>query len=128
MPTIGEMIDKCLELEAYVEQEQNAFDVQIKPYKEAVTALKQACLGELQRTGQQNAKSENGGTAYQQTILSVKVDNQDTLRDFVVQNNRWDMVSLSALKDGVKAYREQFDKDPPGVVSQPITKCNIRRS
>ena len=128
VPTIGQMIDKYKELETYIEAEEAAYAERMKPYTTAIATIKNACLAELQRTGQQNAKSENGGTAYQQEILSVKVDNQDTLFDYVSKSGNWAMVTLAPVKDAVKQYREAHAADPPGIISQPIVKCNIRRT
>jgi hypothetical protein len=128
MTTIGELIDKYKELEDFVEAEDKVYGEKMKPYRDAINTIKQAALGELQRTGQQNAKSENGGTAYQQTILSVKVDKPDEFIKFIVEQARWDMLSPGALKEPVREYLEQTKAPPPGLLTEFITKCNIRRS
>lgn len=128
MITIGQLIDKYKELDAFVETEDTAHSERMKPYREAIATIKNAALSELQRTGQQNAKSENGGTAYQQTIMSVKVDNSSAFLDFVAKNNRWDMLSPQALKEPVKEFVETNKAEPPGLKVEFITKCNIRTS
>lgn len=128
MPTIGELIDKYKELETYVEAEDEAYNKRMKPFKDGINTIKQAALAELQRTGQQNAKSENGGTAYQQTILSVKVDKPDVFIQFVRDNDRWDMLSPGALKEPVREFLDKTSTPPPGLLTEFITKCNIRRS
>jgi len=128
-PTLGDLIDKYKELETYVEAEDAAYGAAMKPYKDAINLIKSAVLAELQRTGQQNAKSENGGTAYQQTSMSVKVDNREQFLDFISQQGRWDMLDAGALKEPVKDWLDKNNGvEPPGLKVSYFTKCNIRRS
>ena len=127
-PTIGELVAKHNEILAFVEQEQETYDARMKPYIEGINLIKSTCLGILQQQGQQNAKTESG-TAYQQTTMSVKVDNPNAFLDFVAKENQWDMLSPQALKDPVKDWLDKNNGvPPPGVKIDFFTKCNIRRS
>lgn len=127
-PTIGDLVAKHNELLAYIEGEDAAYAERMKPYKDGINLIKQACLTALQEQGQQNAKTE-AGTAYQQTSMSVKVDNRDEYLRFIAEQNMWSMLDAGALKDPV---RDWLDKNngtpPPGIAVTFFTKCNIRRT
>jgi len=123
---IGDLIAKEKEFEAYVEAETKAFDERMKPYTEGIKVLKNTLLAMLQEQNLQNFKSYHG-TAYQQTILSVKVDNKDAFLDFVVKQGKWDMLNVGAAKEPVQAFLDaNAGVTPPGIKVDYITKCNIR--
>jgi hypothetical protein len=126
-PTIGALVEKHNELLAYVEAEQAAFDERIKPYTDALATIKGAALAHLQEQGQQNAKTEFG-TAYQSTIMSVKVDNPAIFLDFIREQGLWTMLQVGALKEPVREFLDTTSRPPPGLKVDFITKCNIRRS
>lgn len=127
-PTIGDLIAKHNEIKTYAEAEQTDFDARMKPYRDAMEAINGAILAELQRQGVQNFKTD-AGTAYQQTTMSVKVDNRADFLQFVTEKDRWDFLDARCLKDPVKEWLDKNDGVvPPGVKVDFFTKCNIRRS
>lgn len=126
--TDADLIAKHNEILAEVERIEGEQKLVLQPYKDAIGAIKAAMLERLQAEGHQNVKTEEG-TAYQQTTMSVKVDNRDELLNFVSVNNRIDMLDIGVLKEPVKDWLDTHDGvPPPGVKVDFFTKCNIRRS
>ena len=126
--TDAELIARYHELKAALDAICAEQELVTKPYNDALNAIKGAMLARLQEQGHQNVKTDEG-TAYQQTTMSVKVDNRDALMEFVRQNNRTDMLDIGVLKDPVKDWLDTHDGvAPPGVAVSFFTKCNIRKS
>ena len=137
MPTIGELIEKHNELLEYVEAEQAAFDEKIKPYKDAIEAIKVHTGAELMKqvqnippwvdTPKANVSIQGVGTAYLQTTLSAKVDNPADFKALCLAD--WSFADLRCRKDPVREWLIKHNGEkPPGVAVEFITKCNIRRS
>ena len=97
--TIGDLVAKHNEILAFLEAEDEKHAAATRPYRDAINVIKGACLASLQEQGQQNAKTE-AGTAYQQTSMSVKVDNRDEFLKFVADNHL-DFLDAGALKEPV---------------------------
>jgi hypothetical protein len=126
MPTISELVKAHQTIKAFLEGE----DDRLKPYREQMTALENACLQLLQEQGQQNAKTEFG-TAYLSHTLSVKVDNRDTFLHFVVNGHNWNFLDARVLKEPVQEWIERNPSVSPaeiGLKTTPTVKCNIRKS
>src|SRR6267154_301481 len=105
-PTIGDMIAKHNEIKALVEAEDEAHDVKMKPYKQAMATLVNTCGALLQEQNAQNFKSD-AGTAYLQHGLSVKVDNRAEFLKFMIEQNAWDFLDAGVLKDPVRGYLDK---------------------
>lgn len=124
--TIGAMIDRYKEIEAYVDAEQADHDKRIKPYLDAMKLINAQVLGHLQANGMQNYKTEEGNCAYQQTIMSAKVDNRAEFLQFAAEHV--DFLQAGVMKEPVKDYLDKNNgTPPPGVKVEFITKCNIRK-
>ncbi len=126
--TIDDMVRKAIELDDYISAETKAHDERMKPYRDGLNAIKAATLAHLQAQKQQNAKTESG-TAYQQTTMSVKVDDREKFLDFIDGQEQWSMLDAGALKAPVETWiNEHNGEAPPGISVSFFTKCNIRRS
>lgn len=126
MSTIGEMIAQHQSLKAHVEKETEAFSQAIKPYGDAMQVIEQCILGELDKQGLKNFKS-NHGTAYKSVTMSAKVDNRDAFLQFVKLDN-WSFLDARVLKGPVEEFIEAHKQSPPGIAVSYNAKCNIRKS
>jgi hypothetical protein len=136
-PTIGEVIDRYKAIEAHVDAECAKFDEAMKPWKEAMDTMKGYIHGELLRQNLKNFKSEKG-TAYLTETLSAKVDNRADFLEFVKQDH-WEFLDARVLKEPVENWlaseeiRAKMEpgyvaKPPPGLKTEWIIKCNIRKA
>jgi phage host-nuclease inhibitor protein Gam len=138
-PTVGAMIDKVKELEAYIAAEMAAVTERLAPFQQAVDCLTGAIKQYLLDNGAQNVKSEGGFTAYLSRPLSVKVVDRDAFLSFVVGQNHFEFLDARCLKAPVEELLDANDKRakdglPPilpssiGISAEPQIKCNIRKS
>lgn len=130
-PDLGAMIDKYREIEAMVDAAAEAFAAEWKPYKDGMAALKVAVGVELVRQKLQNSRGQDG-LAYLKRGITPTVDNRETFLDFVVDNNRWDLLDAGVLVDPIKVMmvddQGNYTKDPPpGVTVKPYVTCIIRK-
>lgn len=129
MITDAQLVEQYLKLKAHVASRQEAFDAEIKPYKDGMTVIENAFLERLTERGADNTKT-GAGTAYKSTIRGFKVVDQAALLKFVTeQGGSMELIDIKVLKDPVKDWVENTGSLPPGVVeNEPFTRINIRRS
>lgn len=129
--TIAELIAKHNELLSYLEVEQAKVDETLKPYREAVEAIRAELGAMLTAQGMQNFKlddGENKGTAYLQETMNVKIDNPNEFMAFV-QQGHGEFLDIGVLKKPVKEWLGANNgTPPPGTSVSFFTKCLIRRS
>lgn len=131
MPTISEMIERHNEIKVYLEKEAMGYAERMKPYNEAMGVIEQVILGMLNKefpdlNGPASFKCE-AGTAYRSRTLSVRVTDKQAFTDFILDGHM-EFLDARVLKEPVKEWREANHADPPGVTSDPVIKCNIRRT
>ena len=68
------------------------------------------------------------GTVYWSVHNSASVAEPTVFKDFVVQNNAWDLIETRASKTAVKSYIEGHGTPPPGVNFSSVRVFNLRRS
>ena len=124
--SIGQLIERHTELKNFVEAEQEKFDAEMKPFKEAMKTIANTVLGELNAQGVQNFKSEEG-TAFKRTTFKAKVADRDRFLPFVAQGN-WEFVSNSIPLEPVEEFYQKHGSFPPGIDVEQTVSCVIRRS
>lgn len=128
MITDAQLVEKYLALKAKVASMSEAFDAQVKPYKDGMATIENALLALLNERGADNTKTENG-TAYKSTLLNVKVIDQAAFLKFCTeQGGSAEMMDIKALKDPVKDWIEETGNPPPGVETSQFVRVNVRRS
>jgi hypothetical protein len=66
------------------------------------------------------------GTAYWSTVASASVAEPATFKQFVIDNQQWDLIETRAAKLAVKSYVEGHGVPPPGVNFSSIKVFNLR--
>jgi hypothetical protein len=128
MITDAQLVEKYLALKAKVASMTEAFDAQVKPYKDGMAMIENALLALLNERGADNTKTENG-TAYKSTLLNVKVVDQAAFLKFCTeQGGSVEMLNIGALKEPVKEWIEETGNPPPGVETSQFVRVNVRRS
>ena len=138
-PTMGELIDKHQEIDAYIAAQAAAFAKTMAPWQQALGVLNAEIKSRLLGGGMQNSKSANGWTAYISRTLSVKVVDREKYLDFVVNDN-WQYLDARVLKGPVEDWIEKnqterikqglapLSVEELGLEVTPIVKCNVRKS
>lgn len=124
----SEIIGKYIEYRDFLAKRQEAFDLEIKPYQDAMTVLSGAMQLSLINQGEESVRTE-AGTAYLSTTLHARVKDREALMNFIRESDEFDLLTAAVSKDAVKAYLDEHQGAlPPGVETTWIQKCNFRRS
>lgn len=124
----SEIIGKYIEYRDFLAKRQEAFDLEIKPYQDAMTVLSGAMQLQLIEAKEESVRTE-AGTAYLSTTLHARVKDRDALMNFIRESDEFDLLTAAVSKDAVKAYLDEHQGAlPPGVETTFITKCNFRRA
>ena len=128
--TDAQLVEKYLELKAHIASHTEAFDTELKPFKDGMTTIENEFLKRLDERGADNTKTD-AGTAYKSTLLNVKVVDRDAFLKFCT--TYWEtigaeMLNVTAVKDPVKQYMEAHNLEPPGVSTSQFVRINVRRS
>lgn len=99
---------------------------QLRPIRDAMEAIEAHFLQVMLREGMSSIKTD-GGTAYQQTRTSYKIDDPSEFRAWVEQNNRPDFYENRPSKDTLEAWVAAGNPLPPGVVVNSEVRVNIRK-
>lgn len=70
----------------------------------------------------------NIGTAYRSVRTAATISNWEVFLDFVISNERWDMLERRPNKSAVEKYLIEQKKTPPGVDWHKSYVANFRRS
>jgi len=123
-----EIIARYIAMRDYLAQRQEAFDAEIKPYKEGMDALAGMVQLELNQRGEESVKTE-AGTAYLSKTMTVKVKDRHALFDFIRESDEFDLLTAAVAKDAVQQYMDEHQGAmPPGVEAAYFTRCNFRRA
>ena len=124
--TDNALIDKYLEIKAYVERRESELSDQLKPAREGMELIKNTILARLNARGAENTKTY-AGTAYKSKILSIKVIGRQEFLDFCTSGNA-DMLQVGAVTDEVKTYMAEYGTVPAGLETSTTIRINIRKS
>lgn len=95
---------------------------EIAPYNQGLSDLEGLLMGALDKAGLQSAKTPHG-TAYKNTVSSAKVIDWSTVLDFIIAEERFDLLEKRVNKTVVEEIG-----DVPGVSVDKVLKINVRRS
>lgn len=119
---IDQIVEKYVELRDAKAEIAERHKAELAPYAQMLDKLEGILLGELDKAGLQSAKTPHG-TAYKSVTTSAKVIDWDKTLDFIVEQERFDLIQRRVNKDVVEEIGEV-----PGVAIEKILKVNVRRS
>ena len=96
----------------------------VKPIKENMELIENSLYQWMDEKGVKNVKTSYG-TAYQSQVNSVKVTDWQQVRNFIEENDAWDILNRAVNKTAVV---NDYKGEVPGVQISVINKLNIRRS
>lgn len=100
----------------------------LKPLQEAKALLEAMFLAHLTATNQTAARTESG-TAHIVDKLSATIEDPGTFKQFVIDNELWDLVDWRANAPTVAEYAETHEGElPPGIKFNRYRTTGVRRS
>ena len=95
-------------------------------YKEKIMLLERWFDEKARQDGLENIKTPLG-TGYWSTTHRCSVSSPSEFREYVIANQRWDLMETRASKKAVEAELEASGELPPGVNFSSIRGFNFRR-
>lgn len=125
------LIDVYLQLRALKEQAKADYEETIEPITNRMEQIENTLSGELNRLGLKNLQTDKG-TVYRTTWTKVNITDWDKVADYVVSNNRFDLLEKRLAKtvvlDTLTQNEEQGLPTIPGIAIETGLKVNIRKS
>lgn len=101
---------------------------QMKPLNDAMEMLDSKLLEMCIANGTDAVKVKGIGSATKSLKESCSIENPEDFKKFVIDNERWDMVSWSAKTEETKGYVQEHGALPPGVKISSYMKMSVRRA
>jgi len=101
---------------------------EMKPINEAMAAIDTAMLAHCQQHGIDSIKVKGIGSATTAVSTSYSLENPEMFQQYVIANQRWDMINWAANKEACEGFTQEFKVLPPGVKSSSYRHMNVRRA
>lgn len=115
--TPGDLVQRYLELRAYVEARTKAFEDELAPYKQGMETIEGAVHKYLDDNNLDNIKCETG-TAFKKSGTRVRVVDRNAFNEFVGQQPDFSGLAYftnAVSKEMIVEYVKQHETPPPGV-------------
>lgn len=122
---IGDVARGYKNLKDFIRKADAAHQETMKQHKEQLEVWKQAMGKLLQNAGVNSAKTE-AGTVYTTTIENVKIDNWEDFFAWVNEIQEPEMLAEACTPTAVLAWRDKYNKLPPGVSTSAIVNINFK--
>ena len=119
-------VRKHRELRAKQDEIEERHKAELKPYKEALSQIEIALLGQLQAANMNSVKTP-AGTCYLSTRRSVTIADPAVFRAWVEANERPDFYENRVAKEALDTYLAEGGALPPGLKVSADTKVNVRK-
>lgn len=125
------LIDVYLRLRKLKEAAKARYDEEVAPITERMEAIENTFSGELNRLGLKNLQTTSG-TVYRTSWTKVSPTDWDKVTEYVVKNNRFDLLEKRLAKTVVLDTLQQNEEAGlppiPGIAIETGLKVNIRKA
>lgn len=123
----AELVEIYIKLRDAKKAAQDEFKKSIERTNLGMEKLEAILLAKLQELGVDSLSAKGIGTVYRNTETSASVRDKAAFRDFVMQNDNWEVADLRANKVVVEAMLKQ-GIEVPGVNFTTMHTVGVRRS
>lgn len=100
---------------------------ELAPMNTQIEKLEAWLLDKLIRDGAQNFKASTG-VAFQQEVSSVTAPDFGVTLEWIVENERWDMLEKRVAKTVVLEHIAETGETPPGLEIKRAVEVRVRRA
>lgn len=122
----AQLIDGYLKLRAKKKALEAEHKKVLGPINALMEQLDGLMLGICDTVGTTTLKEEGIGTAFVGESTSASIKEPDAFKQFVIANERWDLVNWSANAEACVAYAAEAKVLPPGVTVSTARYMNVR--
>lgn len=121
------MTDRVIRLRDAIKEADKKHKEKMAPFKEKLEEYENKLLAELTKL---NVNKFGGahGTVFKSHRNSATIADGSVFRDYVIQNEAWDLVDWRANPTAVGDHITEHHVPPPGVNFATIVTVNVRRS
>jgi len=121
------LVDKYVKLRDKKATIKAEYDAKVGKVDEVLDKIEAVFLKHFQDTGVEAVKTASG-TVYTSKRVSTKVADWDVFKEFVRQNDAFEMLEHRCSKNAVEEFRKVNDDLPPGVSWSEEVVVGVRRS
>lgn len=126
--SVADLVEKYIKLRDRRDERKRAFTEADKADEAIQETIEGLLLKFMQTTGQDSAKTP-AGTAYTSTQVSATIADKLLFREFVQNNDAWELADVRASKKAIEQYQADHGGQlPPGVNYTSRIVVNVRRS
>lgn len=125
--TPAELVEAYIKLRDKKEAAEAEFKKSMEATNKVMSTLEGVLLEKLEELGMDSLTAKGVGTVYRNTQYSCTVKDKALFREWVEENDRWDVADVRASKAAVK---DLFDAGTivPGVTLSTVRTVGIRRA
>ena len=124
---IDELVRQYVLLRDRIKEAEDAHKAKLKDAKEHLEKLNSTLLDRLNQLGGESVKTSSG-TVYRTTKRSASITDGETFRQFVINNEAFDLVDWKANANAVDDFIKEEKAPPPGVNFTTAFQVGVRRS
>jgi len=124
---LSELVGKYIELRDKKSQIKSEYEAKVAKLDETLSQIEGVLLKTFDAAGMDSVKTEFG-TAYTTVQTMATVADPDVFRQFVKENDAWEMLQNRVSKTAVEQYKAVHDEIPPGLNWREERVVNIRRA
>jgi hypothetical protein len=125
--TIEDLVSQYIRLRDKIKEAEDAHKAKLAPAKEYLEELNGRLLQRLNDVGGESVKTAHG-TVYRTTRRSASIADGDAFRQFVINNEAFDLVDWRANANAVDDFIKEQAAPPPGVNFSTAFTVGVRRS
>lgn len=101
------------------------YDEKVKPVDAVMDRIEAELLNTFNTMGVDSIKTPSG-TAYVTTKSSATVADREAFRQYLLQNDAWELADLRAAKLAIEQFKESNQELPPGINYSATKAVNFR--
>lgn len=125
--SIDELVSQYVRLRDKIKEADDAHKAKLKDAKEHLENLNNTLLDRLNQVGGESVKTSSG-TVYRTTKRSASIADGDAFRQFVINNEAFDLVDWRANPNAVDDFIKEEKAPPPGVNFATHFVVGVRRA
>jgi hypothetical protein len=124
---VNKTVDNYIKLRDRKRELEAAAKEQVAPFIKLMGEIETQLLAYMQQTGVDSVATP-GGTAYQSTVPRATIKDGAAFREWVINNDEFDLVDWKANPRAVQEYiANSRGQTPPGVNASTFTTVRFRR-
>lgn len=124
---VDEYVTLYVQLRDRIKEIKARHEEELKEFVKHLDELNGALQGMLDTAGAKSIKT-SGGTVYASTRYTASLNDPKAFMDFVIAQNKFDLLDRKANATAVRDYIEQHQVSPPGVNLSALRTVGVRRA